>query len=147
MDDADETESSPSELSANFIYVDYDTAFALDEKRQGIISVKFFVAQPDQLADICKQVQKLDIDWEKYSLFNEADASVIDPDSVKAVSDQFSVLTVVIILAGFLVITFVMMLQTKMRANEIAVLLSLGFTKGKIVLQHIIEAMIPARCV
>ncbi|MEE0418638.1 MAG: FtsX-like permease family protein [Lachnospiraceae bacterium] len=144
VDDADETESSPSELSANFIYVDYDTAFALDERRQGIISVKFFVAQPDQLADICKQVQKLDIDWEKYSLFNEADASVIDPDSVKAVSDQFSVLTVVIILAGFLVITFVMMLQTKMRANEIAVLLSLGFTKGKIVLQHIIEAMIPA---
>ena len=77
---------------------------------------------------------------------------MIDPDSVKAVSDQFSVLTVVIILAGFLVITFVMMLQTKMRANEIAVLLSLGFTKGKIVLQHIIEAMIPAwnihsRCV
>ena len=34
VDDADETESSPSELSANFIYVDYDTAFALDERRQ-----------------------------------------------------------------------------------------------------------------
>lgn len=143
-DNVDETEFSPSELSENFIYVDYGTAHALDDRNQGIISVKFFVDQPDQLASIYAQAQKLDLDWNKYYLFDEADASVIDADAVKAVSNQFSVLTAVIILAGFLVITFVLMLQTKMRANEIGILLSLGFTKSRILLQHIIEVMIPA---
>lgn len=143
-DNVDETEFSPSELRENFIYVDYDTAHALDDRNQGIISVKFFVDQPDQLASIYAQAQKLDLDWNKYYLFDEADASVIDADAVKAVSNQFSVLTAVIILAGFLVITFVLMLQTKMRANEIGILLSLGFTKSRILLQHIIEVMIPA---
>lgn len=143
-DNVDETEFSPSELSENFIYVDYSTAHALDDRNQGIISVKFFVDQPDQLASIYAQAQKLDMDWNKYYLFDEADASVIDADAVKAVSNQFSVLTAVIILAGFLVITFVLMLQTKMRANEIGILLSLGFTKSRILLQHIIEVMIPA---
>lgn len=143
-DNVDETEFSPSELSENFIYVDYGTAHALDDRNQGIISVKFFVDQPDQLASIYAQAQKLDMDWNKYYLFDEADASVIDADAVKAVSNQFSVLTAVIILAGFLVITFVLMLQTKMRANEIGILLSLGFTKSRILLQHIIEVMIPA---
>lgn len=143
-DNVDETEFSPSELRENFIYVDYGTAHALDDRNQGIISVKFFVDQPDQLASIYAQAQKLDLDWNKYYLFDEADASVIDADAVKAVSNQFSVLTAVIILAGFLVITFVLMLQTKMRANEIGILLSLGFTKSRILLQHIIEVMIPA---
>lgn len=143
-DNVDETEFSPSELSENFIYVDYGTAHALDDRNQGIISVKFFVDQPDQLASIYAQAQKLDMDWNKYYLFDEADASVIDADAVKAVSNQLSVLTAVIILAGFLVITFVLMLQTKMRANEIGILLSLGFTKSRILLQHIIEVMIPA---
>lgn len=143
-DNVDETEFSPSELSENFIYVDYSTAHALDDRNQGIISVKFFVDQPDQLASIYAQAQKLDLDWNKYYLFDEADASVIDADAVKAVSNQFSVLTAVIILAGFLFITFVLMLQTKMRANEIGILLSLGFTKSRILLQHIIEVMIPA---
>lgn len=143
-DNVDETEFSPSELSENFIYVDYGTAYALDDRNQGIISVKFFVDQPDQLASIYAQAQKLDLDWNKYYLYDEADASVIDADAVKAVSNQFSVLTAVIILAGFLVITFVLMLQTKMRANEIGILLSLGFTKSRILLQHIIEVMIPA---
>lgn len=143
-DNVDETEFSPSELRENFIYVDYGTAHALDDRNQGIISVKFFVDQPDQLASIYAQAQKLDMDWNKYYLFDEADASVIDADAVKAVSNQFSVLTAVIILAGFLVITFVLMLQTKMRANEIGILLSLGFTKSRILLQHIIEVMIPA---
>lgn len=143
-DNVDETEFSPSELRENFIYVDYGTAHALDDRNQGIISVKFFVDQPDQLASIYVQAQKLDMDWNKYYLFDEADASVIDADAVKAVSNQFSVLTAVIILAGFLVITFVLMLQTKMRANEIGILLSLGFTKSRILLQHIIEVMIPA---
>ena len=143
-DNVDETEFSPSELRENYIYVDYGTAHALDNRNQGIISVKFFVDQPDQLASIYAQAQKLDLDWNKYYLFDEADASVIDADAVKAVSNQFSVLTAVIILAGFLVITFVLMLQTKMRANEIGILLSLGFTKSRILLQHIIEVMIPA---
>lgn len=143
-DNVDETEFSPSELSENFIYVDYSTAHTLDDRNQGIISVKFFVDQPDQLASIYAQAQKLDMDWNKYYLFDEADASVIDADAVKAVSNQFSVLTAVVILAGFLVITFVLMLQTKMRANEIGILLSLGFTKSRILLQHIIEVMIPA---
>lgn len=143
-DNVDETEFSPSELRENFIYVDYGTVHALDDRNQGIISVKFFVDQPDQLASIYAQAQKLDLDWNKYYLFDEADASVIDADAVKAVSNQFSVLTAVIILAGFLVITFVLMLQTKMRANEIGILLSLGFTKSRILLQHIIEVMIPA---
>lgn len=143
-DNVDETEFSPSELSENFIYVDYGTTYALDDRNQGIISVKFFVDQPDQLASIYAQAQKLDLDWNKYYLYDEADASVIDADAVKAVSNQFSVLTAVIILAGFLVITFVLMLQTKMRANEIGILLSLGFTKSRILLQHIIEVMIPA---
>lgn len=143
-DNVDETEFSPSELRENFIYVDYGTSHALDDRNQGIISVKFFVDQPDQLASIYAQAQKLDMDWNKYYLFDEADASVIDADAVKAVSNQFSVLTAVIILAGFLVITFVLMLQTKMRANEIGILLSLGFTKSRILLQHIIEVMIPA---
>lgn len=143
-DNVDETEFFPSELRENFIYVDYGTVHALDDRNQGIISVKFFVDQPDQLASIYAQAQKLDLDWNKYYLFDEADASVIDADAVKAVSNQFSVLTAVIILAGFLVITFVLMLQTKMRANEIGILLSLGFTKSRILLQHIIEVMIPA---
>ncbi|MEY8275618.1 ABC transporter permease [Blautia marasmi] len=143
-DNVDETEFSPSELRENYIYVDYGTAHALDNRNQGIISVKFFVDLPDQLASIYAQAQKLDLDWNKYYLFDEADASVIDADAVKAVSNQFSVLTAVIILAGFLVITFVLMLQTKMRANEIGILLSLGFTKSRILLQHIIEVMIPA---
>ncbi|MDC7286627.1 FtsX-like permease family protein [Blautia schinkii] len=143
-EETDETDLSPSELRENFIYVDYDTAVALDDGKQGTISGGFFVDQPDKLTAICTQVQKLDIDWNKYSLFNEADDSVIDVDSVKAVSSQFSVLTAVIILAGFIVITLVLMLQTKMRAKEIGILLSLGFDKSRIVLQHMIEAFIPA---
>lgn len=142
--DEDETELSPSELSANVIYVDDDTALTLVDEKQGIISVKFFVDRPDQLADIFAQVQKLDLDWNKYELFNEEDVSLIDGDSVKAVSDQFSALTVVIFTAGFLVITLVLMLQTRMRVNEIAILLSLGHTKRSIILQHMIEATIPA---
>ena len=81
--------------------------------------------QPDQLASIFAQVQKLDIDWNKYELYKETDAYVIDTDSVKAVSKQFSVLTAVIIVTGFLVVTLVLMLQTKMRTNEMA---SLTFT-------------------
>ena len=143
-DKADETELSPSELNENFIYVDYNTALALDDGRQGTISVIFFVEEPEQLSSIFAQVQKLDMDWNKYDLYNEAETSVIDRDAVKAVSNRFSVMTAVIIFAGFFILTLVLMLQTKMRVNEIAILLSLGFTKSGIVFQHMIEAVIPA---
>lgn len=144
VDDTDESELSPSEISANYIYVDYHTALALDTRSQGTISVKFLVAPPDNLTAVFTEAQHLDIDWNQYSLFNGADESVLNVNSLKAVSHQFSILTAVILLGGFLVITLVLMFQTKTRTNETAIFLSLGFTKNKILLQHTMEAVIPA---
>lgn len=67
-DETDETELSCTELSANFIYIDYGTAAALDAGKQGTISAEFFVDRPEQLSAIYTQVQKLDIDWNKLRL-------------------------------------------------------------------------------
>lgn len=137
-------EVQPYELASNDIYIDFHTASVLDPYDFGITYAKFFVPDAGARSDAVKRVKNLDINWAHYSLIDGFNGSVVDGDSVKKLASLFLLLTGLTILIGFFIITMILTLQTRERISEVGIFLSLGVDKRRIMIQHLIENLLPA---
>lgn len=137
-------EVQPYELSSNDIYVNFYTASVLDPYSFGMTYAKFYVPDTGARSDAIKHVKNLDINWEHYSLIDGFNEAVVDNDSIKNISSLFLLLTGLTVLIGFFIITMILTLQAKERILEVGIFLSLGVNKRRIMLQHFVEALLPA---
>lgn len=137
-------EVQPYEVSSNDIYVDFYTASVLDPYSFGMTYAKFYVPDAATRSDAIKHVKNLDINWEHYSLIDGFNEAVVDNDSIKNITGLFLLLTGLTVLIGFFIITMILTLQAKERILEVGIFLSLGVNKRRIMIQHFVEASLPA---
>ena len=149
-------------LEYNKIYMRYDKAVqikqvAISEKENsdsqamvrgatnssdGIDSVIFYVDDPENIEQVVEYAEDTEVDLSKYKLSanDEEYGSMIKP--IENVASFSKILVIIVICAGIMIIALILMLWIKERTYETGVLLSLGESKLKVVLQYISEVFI-----
>ena len=153
-----------SSLSYNKIYVRYDKAIAIKEiaanendstdsnpmvrgatrSSDGIDSVVFYIDDPNNIEEVIDYSETTDIDFDTYTLSanDEEYESLIKP--IENVASFSKILVLIVIIAGVAIIALILMLWIKERTYETGVLLSLGESKFKIIMQYMSEVLIIA---
>ena len=111
------------------------------EKRLFNSQAVFHVENPAEYEQIREQIKTLDLDWERYKLVDANDMMLRMSSSFDGLQLISDLIFWVVFLAGFgmLWLTFIFLVRN--RENEIAILLSIGFLKVKILMQFLIEAL------
>lgn len=151
-----------SSLVQNKIYMRYDKAvelkqIAASEKENtenspfvrgatnssnGIDSVVFYVDDPENIEEVIVYAEKTDLDLDTYKLSanDEEYENMIKP--IENVASFSKILVIIVIAAGAMIISLILMLWIKERTYETGVLLSLGENKFKVVLQYALEVVL-----
>lgn len=138
--------STPGDLLENTVLMDVETSVKLlSWSSEGYYKVHYQVDDPDQLDRIVKEVKNLDsIDWDCYtlSLENKSYESVSLP--LDNLGGLITTLIVVAMLIGVAILVLLLTMWTRSRVHESGILLSIGVSKGKILIQHLAEVLIIA---
>lgn len=120
-----------------------DDIISLQEKGYMIESVTFIIDDPDNsdaFIEEVKNMKDIDLTYRSLSIDNEAYEKMVG--NIESVASTAKILVMVVIVAGVAIIMLLSMLTIKDRKYEIGVLLSLGESKLKILLQLISEILI-----
>ncbi|MEI5993114.1 ABC transporter permease [Candidatus Enterococcus mansonii] len=128
----------------NQMYIDIATFFKTS-KQANIDDAIFYLKDPLQVDGFVKDAQqqlptennffKLDASTEQYE-------QMIGP--IKKMASFSSIMIKVIVVAGGLILTFLSLLSIRDRKKEVGILLSLGETKIRVILQLVIEIIVVA---
>jgi len=149
-------------LDYNRLYVKYDTALNIKEKAadetedsdamfrgvtnssDGIDEVVFKVDDPANVNSVLKFAETTNIDLEKFKLDanTEEYEKMIEP--LENVASFATILVAIVAIAGALIIMLILMLWIRERTYETGILLSLGESKLKIVMQYAVEVLLIA---
>lgn len=151
-----------SSLVQNKIYVRFDKAVEIKQKASaenententpfvrgatnssdGIDSVIFYVDDPENIEEVISFAEDTDVDLETFKLSanDEEYESMIKP--IENVASFSKILVIIVIAAGAMIISLILMLWIKERTYETGVLLSLGESKIKVVLQYATEVLV-----
>lgn len=149
-------------LDYNKLYVSYNTALKIKEtatkenegstamfrgvtnSSSGIDEVVFTVDDPANVDEVLEFGNTTSIDFEKFKLDanTEEYEQMIEP--LENVASFAKILVAIVTIAGALIIMLILMLWIKERTYETGILLSLGESKIKIVMQYAIEVLLIA---
>lgn len=149
-------------LDYNKLYIKYDTALSIKKKAaeetkdstamfrgvtnssSGIDEVVFKVDDPANVDSVLEFAENTEIDLEKFKLDanTEEYEQMIKP--IENVASFAKILVGIVTIAGALIIMLILMLWIKERTYETGILLSLGESKFKIVLQYAVEVLLIA---
>lgn len=136
-----------SELTENVLMTDLDTV----QKLRGYNSEdsiyaegKFYVSDPKKLSSIVQEVKALPIDWRNYEIqesTNDYPALTGSLDNMDALINKMLIGVVVI---SAIILSLILAFWMNGRIHETGVLLSLGVSKVKIIVQYVFELLIIA---
>ena len=106
--------------------------------------VEFFVDDPRDIDKIAAQIQKLDLDWNCFTLTVDNTAYEAVASSLTAMQNIVTGLIVGIVIVSIGILALILNMWIKQRTHETGILLSIGVSKVKIVAQYILETLMIA---
>ena len=103
--------------------------------------VEFFVDDPKNIDKIAAQIQKLDLDWNCFKLTIDNTAYEAVASSLTAMQNMVTGLIIGLVLVSIIVLSLILGMWIKQRTREVGILLSIGISKSKIVLQYVVEIL------
>lgn len=131
-----------SDFSENTVFVDYTTsqeALNRSEDNQVVNKILIFSNRPESTNLVLNKIKELNIDWSKYSIEKDNNAFEESLESVNGIKHIIKIMTYSIMLGGVVVLSLILILWLRERIYEIGILLSIGISKIKIMIQFIIE--------
>lgn len=131
-----------SDFSENTVFVDYTTsqeALNRSEDNQVVNKILIFSNRPESTNLVLNKIKELKIDWSKYSIEKDNNAFEESLESVNGIKHIIKLMTYSIMLGGVVVLSLILILWLRERIYEIGILLSIGISKIKIMIQFIIE--------
>lgn len=128
---------------ANTVYTSYTFANILkgDDAKDTIDSASYTLDDPKQMDTFVKEAEKL-IDTESFSLQTNDQAYQQMLQPLNNVASFAKNIVILVAVAGVIILTLIVMMTIRERRYEIGVLLSLGESRFKVVLQFFIEIII-----
>ena len=106
--------------------------------------VEFFVDDPRDIDKIAAQIQKLDLDWNCFTLTVDNTAYEAVASSLTAMQNMVTGLIIGIVIVSIGILALILNMWIKQRTHETGILLSIGVGKVKIVAQYILETLMIA---
>lgn len=134
-----------SDFSENTVFVDYTTsqeALNRSEDNQVVNKILIFSNRPESTNLVLNKIKELNIDWSKYSIEKDNNAFEESLESVNGIKHIIKIMTYSIMLGGLVVLSLILILWLRERIYEIGILLSIGISKIKIMIQFIIELIL-----
>lgn len=138
--------STPGDLLENTVLMDVETSVKLlSWSSEGYYKVHYRVDDPAQLDSVMKEVKSLDsIDWDCYTLSEENksyESASLPLDNLGGLTTTLIVIAAII---SVVILVLLLAMWTRSRIHESGVLLSIGVSKAKILIQHLAEVLIVA---
>ena len=129
-----------SDFIENTVYTDYKSSQELmgySESDKKVTSVDYFVKNPEKLEDVAKSAENLAIEDTEIVKSNKNFQTVIA--SLQSIEKIIDMVKIGSIIASVVILSLVLIFWLRERLHEIGILLSIGTSKTKIILQQIIE--------
>ena len=129
-----------SDFIENTVYTDYKSSQELmgySESDKKVTSVDYFVKNPEKLEDVAKSAENLAIEDTEIVKSNKNFQTVIA--SLQSIEKIIDIVKIGSIIASVIILSLVLIFWLRERLHEIGILLSIGTSKTKIILQQIIE--------
>ena len=107
------------------------------ESDKKVTSVDYFVKNPEKLEDVAKSAENLAIEDTEIVKSNKNFQTVIA--SLQSIEKIIDMVKIGSIIASVIILSLVLIFWLRERLHEIGILLSIGTSKTKIILQQIIE--------
>ncbi len=106
--------------------------------------VDFYVDDPGEMEKIASQIKALDLDWDSFALTmdNSAYEAVASPLTAMQNLTVWLIVGCVAVSAGILIL--ILSMWIKQRRYETGILLSVGISKSRIILQYTVEVLMIA---
>lgn len=135
-----------SDLYENIIFTDLTTASDLMYGAENGTSVEygdFYVNDPDELDRIMEEVQEIpDMNWKKCTLTRYDNDYQNAKESLRGLQNIIFLAIVVVFLIGFGVLVLFLTLRLRDRIHETGIYLSMGISKGEILMQYLLEVLL-----
>lgn len=134
----------PQELYENLILTDLSTSrtlYGYDQNTEIYQDGTFMVKGNEDIEKVMKDVQKLPIDWQKYTLLKSSNNFPVLQQSINAIYGMADKLFIGSLIFSGLVLTLILFLWVNGRRKEIGILLSIGTSKAKIMGQFVSEIL------
>ena len=131
-----------SDFIENTVYTDYKSSQELLNliANNKVTSVEYGVEDPTKLDDIIKTVENLGINNLMVSKSNKN--YEIITSSVESITKITNMIRIGSVIVGVVILSLILMFWIRERTYEIGILLSLGTSKVKLVLQFIVEVLL-----
>lgn len=131
-----------SDLSENMVFTDYygsQRALGLSKDDEIATSMRLYVKDAQQLDKVKEDIKALDIDWSKYEIIKDSKAFEQASGAVLSMKHIIRLISALIVIGAIVVLTLILILWIRERTYEIGILLSIGFSKFRIMSQFILE--------
>ena len=131
-----------SDFSENMVFVDYSTSQEIlnnSENNEIANKILMYSGSLESTELALNKLKDFKIDKSKYSIKKDNKAFEESLESVSGIKYIIKVMTYSIMLVGMVVLSLILILWLRERIYEIGILLSIGISKIKIVIQFILE--------
>lgn len=131
-----------SDFSENMVFVDYSTSQEIlnkTENNQIANKILMYSNSAESTDSALNKLKELKIDESNYSIEKDNNAFEESLESVSGIKHIIKIMTYSIMLGGVVVLSLILILWLRERIYEIGILLSIGTSKIKIIMQFILE--------
>ena len=131
-----------SDFSENMVFVDYSTSQEILNKtgnNQIANKILMYSNSAESTHSALNKLKELKIDESNYSIEKDNSAFEESLESVSGIKHIIKIMTYSIMLGGMVVLSLILILWLRERIYEIGILLSIGTSKIKIIMQFILE--------
>lgn len=126
--------------SENVIFTDLDFPEKVEQDDPLYERAYFKVADVDRYEEVKESIEQADIDWQRYDLIDNNGNLNTMASNFNDLEKISNVLLISVTAAGFIILFLIFIFWIRNRTNEIGILMSIGISKGKILLQILMEA-------
>lgn len=133
--------AAPVHLLENKIFIDMTSGRAL-MGAAGTDYVDFYISDPAQVYEIIERIKTIDgIDWNCFALTANAEEYEKAAGPLLSMRELARTLLITMVIAGIAVLSLMQALFNKSRRHELGIMLSVGISKGEILLQRFMETV------
>ena len=114
----------------------------LDDNKKVATKLYIYLNSPEKMNDVINEIKKIDLEWENYKVGTDNNNFDEVRETVGSVKYIVMIMSILIMVGGLVVLSLILILWIRERVFEIGVLLSIGISKFKIIMQFIVELLI-----
>ena len=135
-----------SDFSENMIFMNYDyiqkVLKNLDDNKKIATKLYIYLTSPEKMNAVINEIKKINLEWANYKVGTDNNNFDEVRETVGSVKYIVMIMSILIMIGGLVVLSLILILWLRERVFEIGVLLSIGISKFKIVMQFIMELLI-----